>query len=182
MRCTRCQTEFCWLCLSPLHSYLEAHVCSRYEASGAADDGFEKRALFAVTRYQAHGAAAGFAGNQMRNFDPERFLETFWFLEECDDPAATMARALEALVAGREFLKHSHVRMLFRNDGESARLQEDHHACLEVVVERLSRLTEINLHDHYARRGRTGIRLHVRKLAFYAVCVARYTERIARLE
>jgi len=144
----------------------------------SAEDDYERQALFTITRYEAHDAAAAFSTEQYENFDREKLLETFWFLDEGKDPEI-MARALETLLEGREFLKNSYVAMLgLRKDAKRMKLHEDHHACLEMFTERLSQLTETSLHRLYTLQGQRGIGLHFRRLAFYTTSVTKYMERM----
>ena len=103
-------------------------------------------------------------------------------MDEDEDPRI-MTRALETLLEGRDFLKYSYVAMLgLRNDAKRLKLHDDHHTCLEMFTERLSQLTETNLHQEYTLRGEVGIDLHFRRLAFYTVSVAKYMERITKLK
>ena len=181
MKCSKCKTDFCWLCLSLLNRHLEAHSCNRYDSTDSTEDDFERQALFTATRYEAHDAAAVFALNQYKNYEPEKLIETYWFLNE-DEDLEIMAQALETLLVGRNFLKYSYVAMLgLRKCAKRMKLHEDHHACLEMFTERLSQLTETNLHRKYTLQGQLGIKLHFRRLAFYTVSVTKYTERITRL-
>ncbi|OEU21816.1 hypothetical protein FRACYDRAFT_158501, partial [Fragilariopsis cylindrus CCMP1102] len=140
MQCIKCKAGFCWLCLSLLDAHLP-HICNRYDSADSADDDFERQALYTVTRYEAHDGAAAFTLNQYTNFEPKKFNETYWFLDQDKDPEI-MAQALEILLAGRDFLKHSYVKLLYLKDPKSAKLHEDHHGCLEMFTERLSQLTE----------------------------------------
>jgi len=178
IQCSHCNTDFCWLCLKILNSHLEPHTCNRYDLRDSGEDDFERQALFTFTRYEAHDTAAEFTRNQYKNFDPEKFSAAFWFLNE-DSDLEIMDNALKTLLAGREFLKNSYVAMLgLRDDEKRLKLHEDHHGCLEMFTERLSQLTENNLHRLYTLQGRWGIRLHFRKLAFYTASVTKYTERM----
>lgn len=178
MQCSHCGTDFCWLCLKVLNSHLEPHTCNRYNLADSAEDDYERQALFTITRYEAHDAAAAFSTEQYENFDREKLLETFWFLDEDKEPEI-MARALETLLEGREFLKNSYVAMLgLRKDAKRMKLHEDHHACLEMFTERLSQLTETSLHRLYTLQGQRGIGLHFRRLAFYTTSVTKYMERM----
>ena len=161
-----------------LNSHLEPHTCNRYDA---AEGGFERQALFTVAWYEAHDGAAAFTANQYKNFEPEKFIESYWFLDEDENPEI-MIRALKTLLTGRDFLKYSYIKNLFLNDPKSIKLYEDHHACLEMFIGRLSHLTEANLHRKYALRGQVEMYLHFRRLAFYAVSVTKYMERIACLK
>lgn len=178
IQCSHCKTDFCWLCLKILNSHLEPHTCNRYDSRDSGEDDFERQALFTFTRYEAHDTAAEFTRNQYKNFDPEKFSAAFWFLNE-DSDLEIMDNALKTLLAGREFLKNSYVAMLgLRDDEKRLKLHEDHHGCLEMFTERLSQLTETNLHRLYTLQGHWGIRLHFRKLAFYTASVTKYTERM----
>lgn len=178
MRCSHCNTDFCWLCLKRLNSHLEPHTCNRYDSTDSAEDDFEEQALFTFSRYEAHDAAAAFTMNQYKIFDPEKFLATYWFVDE-DEDLKIMDNALKTLLASREFLKNSYVAMLgLRKDEKQLKLHEDHHGCLENFTERLSQLTEKNLHRLYTLQGQWGVRLHFRKLAFYTASVMKYTERM----
>ena len=182
MQCSKCKTDFCWLCLGLLSMHLEVHTCNRYDSSDSTEDDFERQALFTATRYEAHDTAAAFALNQYKNYEPAKLIETYWFLNE-DEDAEIMAQALETLLAGRDFLKHSYVAMLgLRKDAKRLKLHEDHHDCLEMFTERLSQLTETNLHRQYTLQGQLGIKLHFRRLAFYTVSVIKYMERITNLK
>ena len=161
-----------------MNSHLEPHTCNRYNSTDSAEDDFERQALFTFTQYEAHDTAAEFTQNQYKSFDPEKFSATFWFVDE-DTDVEIMDSALKTLLAGREFLKNSYVAMLgLRNDKKRLKLHEDHHGCLEMFTERLSQLTETNLHRLYTMQGQWGIRLHFRKLAFYTASVTKYTERM----
>jgi len=178
MKCSHCGTNFCWLCLKLLNRHLEPHTCSRYNLEDSAQDDYERRMLFTIPRYEAHDAAAKFSKQQYENLDQQELLETFWFLDEDKDPEI-MARALETLLEGREFLKNSYVAMLgLRNDAKRLKLHEDHHACLEMFTERLSQLAETNLPRLYTLQGQRGIGLHFRRLAFYTTSVSKYMERM----
>jgi hypothetical protein len=77
MQCSHCKTDICWLCLSLLDSHLGPHTCNRYDSADSAEDDYERRALFTITRYEAHDAAAAFTMDQYKSFDPEKLLETF---------------------------------------------------------------------------------------------------------
>jgi ariadne-1 len=180
MQCIKCKAGFCWLCLSLLDAHLP-HICNRYDSADSADDDFERQALYTVTRYEAHDGAAAFTLNQYINFEPKKFNETYWFLDQDKDPEI-MAQALEILLAGRDFLKHSYVKLLYLKDPKSAKLHEDHHGCLEMFTERLSQLTEMNLHSQFMLGGQFEIDLHFRRLAFYTDSVTKYMERITCLE
>ena len=178
MQCSNCKTDFCWLCLSLLNSHLEPHICNRYDPADSAEDDFERQALFTFPRYEAHDKAANFATDQYKSFDPEKLLETFWFLDEDEDPEI-MAQAFKTLITGREFLKHSYIAMIgLRKDVYRLKLHEDHHGCLEMFTERLSQLTETNLQSLYKVGGRSGIWLHFRRLTFYTASVTKYMERM----
>jgi len=178
MRCTHCETDFCWLCLSVMNSYMEPHTCNRYDSSQFVEDDVERQALFIIPRYDAHDSAAGFTMEQYRCFDPEKMLQRYWFLDENKDPDI-MSKALDTLLKGRNFLKNSYIAMLgFRTDPTRLKLHEDHHACLEMFTERLSQLTETNLHSLYTLQGHVGIRLHFRRLDFYTTSVTKYMGRM----
>ena len=180
MQCSHCKTDFCWLCLSVLDSHLGPHTCNRYDSTDSAEDDYERRALFTISRYEAHDAAAAFTMDQYKSFDPEKLLQTFWFLDEGEDPEI-MDQALKMLLEGRKFLKNSYVAMLgLGKDTEGLKLHEDHHACLEMFAERLCQLTETNLQSLYTSQGDYGIRLHFRRLAFYTASVAKYMERMVQ--
>ena len=178
MNCRHCNTDFCWLCLSVLDAHLP-HVCNRYDSIDSAEDDFERQALFTIKRYEAHGVAAEFTLDQYKSFDAEKLLETFWFLDEDEDPEV-LAEALKTLLAARDFVKNSYVAMMgLRGHEKNLKRHEEHHACLEMFTERLSQLTETNLHRLYTLEGQLGIRLHFRRLAFYTASVTKYMERMA---
>jgi ariadne-1 len=179
MHCSNCKTDFCWLCLSLLNSHLEPHTCVRYDSADSAENDFERQAMYTTTRYEAHDAAAIFTLNQFKSFDPQKWLETYWFLDEDGDPEK-MTQALKVLLEGRDFLKNSYVAMLgLAKDTKRLKLHDSHHECLEMFTEQLSHLTETNLHRQYELHGHIGIRLHFRKLAFYTASVAKYMERMS---
>merc|ERR1712032_281478 len=156
MKCTNCRVEFCWLCLAVMNEHMEPHTCNRYDPAAATDgddanEEFERRALFTVQRYEGHDAAKAFTTDQYEKFDKEKFVQTYWFVDETDDPDILL-HALETLLTSREFLKHSYVKNLFLNDDDDndddddstttttttttkkkkKTLHEDHHACLEM--------------------------------------------------
>ena len=178
MQCSHCNTHFCWLCLKNLDSHLAPHVCNRYDSTDSAEDDFERQALFTFTRFEAHDTAALFTSVQYKNFDPEKFWSTYRFLQE-DSEIEIMENALKTLLAGREFLKNSYIAMLgLRKDKKRLKLHEDHHGCLEMFTERLSQLTETNLHRLYDSQGYWGVRLHFQRLEFYTLSVDKYTDRM----
>lgn len=191
MKCVKCHVNFCWVCLEVMNTYNEPHICHRYDpANSVAEDDSEKRALFTVTRFEGHEMARIFTANQYKHFDTEKFIETYWFIDEMNDPDI-MRGALQTLLTSRDFLKHSYVKILFLKEDDDSiielskkvkkktkKLYEDHHACLEMLTERLSYYTEINLHQHYELRGQYEINLHFRRLAFYTASVVKYMERM----
>lgn len=178
MHCSHCSTDFCWLCLQILNGYLEPHTCNHYDATDSAEDDFERQALFTFARYEAHDTAAIFTANQYKRFDPNKYVATYWFLDE-DQDIGIMENALKTLLAGREFLKNSYIAMLgLRKDKKRLKLHENHHGCLEMFTERLSQLTETNLHRLFTLHGYWGVRLHFQRLAFYTLSVTKYTERM----
>jgi IBR domain, a half RING-finger domain/Zinc finger, C3HC4 type (RING finger) len=178
VHCSSCETDFCWLCLGLLNQHLEAHNCNRYDPAESADDDFERRALFTATRFEAHDHAEDFAFEQLQSFRPEKLLEAFWFLE--DEDSDVIQRGLETLVQARCFLKHSYIASLgLRDDQATLEKHETQHSCLEMFTERLSQLTEMNLHRLYLEQGQNGLRGHLQKLAFFTASVEKYQERMS---
>ncbi|KAG7342051.1 IBR/half ring-finger domain containing protein [Nitzschia inconspicua] len=180
VHCSSCQTDFCWLCLAVLNRHLEPHNCSRYDPAESAEDDFERHALFTATRFEAHDQAEEFAFEQSKAFRPEKLLEAFWFLDEedCD----IMCRGLGVLVQARCFLKHSYIASLgMRADEVALQKHERQHSCLEMFTERLSQLTEMNMHRFYLEQGENGLKRHFQRLAFFSKSVAKYQERMSAM-
>jgi ariadne-1 len=181
MKCTKCKTDFCWLCLAQLNSHMERHICNHYDPVKSAEDDFERRALFTASRYIAHEDAEVFALRQSNNYQPHKLIEAFWFLNEDEDPEI-LRQALRTIARARCFLKHSYVALLgLRKDLKRLKTHEVHHSCLEVFTERLSQLAESNMHRLYLEQGEERVKSHFRRLAFYTISVARYIERICDL-
>jgi hypothetical protein len=156
----------------------EDHACNRYDPSSSAEDDFERRALFVADRHQAHDAAELFARDQYKSFHekPEKLIEAFWFLTEEDEGG--LHDALETVVDARNFLKNSYIASFgLRNDPTGLGVLESHQAALEMFTERLSQLTETNLHRLYLEKGEQRVKAHFRGLAFYRASVVNYTER-----
>jgi ariadne-1 len=180
VHCSSCQADFCWLCLGLLNTNLASHNCNRYDPIESAEDDFERRALFTATRFEAHDHAEDFAYEQLRRFQPSKLLEAFWFLEEED--TETYKKGLDILVQARCFLKHSYIASLgLRNDQAALEKHERQHSCLEMFTERLSQLTELNLHRLYLEHGGKGMKEHFQRLAFFATSVSKYQERMSTL-
>lgn len=181
MKCSKCQTDFCWLCLALLNHHMESHICNRYDPADSAENDFERHALFTASRYHAHDEAELFALSQSNNHQPHKLIEAFWFLDEDEDPEI-LCEALRIIVKARSFLKYSYVASFgLRKDPKRLKIHEGHHSCLEVFTERLSQLAETNLQRLYLEEGERGVKSHFRRLAFYTISVVRYTERITDL-
>lgn len=178
MSCTKCGTDFCWLCLKLLDSHLQEHHCKPYDP---AEDDFERHALSTVTRFRAHEDAKYFALKQSEAFSPEKLLEAFWFLDEGEAPDV-LCRALATLAASRSFLMNSYIAMLgLLHDKPRHKQHGIHHACLETFTERLNQLTETNLQRLYQEHGQHGILSHFKKLDCYDAITTKYMERINNL-
>ena len=108
MHCTRCDCQFCWVCLTDFHNELNSHICNKYDPS-ANDSTEEGRKTFYVTRFEAHDQAEKFAQTQL-NAMPEN-LEMMKnespFLS--DKNSDVLKKAAEVLVESRCFLKHSYM-------------------------------------------------------------------------
>jgi IBR domain, a half RING-finger domain len=209
MKCTQCGTDFCWVCLKLLERHLQQHQCKPYDPSSAAENDYERHALFTASRYQAHDDARQFALNQLRTFVAEKLVESFWFLDEDEDPEI-LRRALSTLTASRLFLMNSYIAMLGLRGGDGGddvdydddagkeseenshrrdqhqqqrrfTQHELHHSCLEMFTERLAQLTETNLQRLYLEQGQYGVMTHFRKLDFYDATVVKYMDRINNL-
>jgi ariadne-1 len=178
VNCSSCHADFCWLCLGLLNEHLESHICNRYNPIDSAEDDFERHALFTATRFEAHDNAEDFAFEQLKKFQPLKLLEALWFLEEED--LETLKRGLDTLVRARCFLKHSYIASLgLRNDQEALKKHDKQHSCLEMFTERLSQLTEMNLHRLYQEQGVKGLKGHFQRLAFFATSVSKYQQRMS---
>ena len=179
MTCEQCKTQFCWLCLTKLQAHSEAHTCNRYDPSSNAETDAERRALFVTDRFKAHEEAEQFALEQVQQFHDktEKLFEVFWFLTQEDEEIAR--RALETLVMARNFLKYSYVAAYgMRSQPERLAVFERYQSTLEMFTERLSQLTETNLHPLYVERGEAHVKNHFQAMNFYHVSVASYLDRI----
>ena len=178
MICERCETQFCWLCLTKLQAHSEDHVCNRYDPSSNAEDDLERRALFNADRYQAHDQAEQFALDQRKSLleKPEKLTEMFWFLTTDDE--AILQAALGTVIDARRFLKNSYIASFgSRSDSTKLAVLESQQAALEIFTERLSQLTETNLQRLYTEKGEKRLQAHFRGLDFYRVSVMKYIDR-----
>jgi len=59
---------------------------------------------------------------------------------------------------------------------------ESHQGALEMLTERLSQLTELNLQRLYQEKGEQSVQNHFNRISFYRVSIASYMKRILDLE
>ena len=91
--------------------------------------------------------------------------------------------AAEALLTARRFLKHSYVAAwAIRDDVAKREVFESHQATLELLTERLSRMTMANIDPIFHEHGAKGIRDHFRSMAFHTSSVMEYMQRIQSLD
>lgn len=177
MTCQHCRTEFCWLCLTKLRAHLEAHSCNQYDATLDADNEIERRALFLADRYQAHEEAELFARDQQSGI-PE--YTSNWFLSEGD--YVVLREALGVVVEARSFLKNTYITSFgLRKNATVLAEYTSHQGALELLTEKLSQLTEMNLLRIYAEKGEQSVINHFRRLRVYKVSVSNYMTRVLDL-
>jgi hypothetical protein len=185
MQCSQCRFDFCWLCLGPLRSHLEPHICNRYESHKSAEDDEERRALFFTDRFKAHDDAEVFAKREVQSFMEKKdklSSETLWFAS--DDDLDGMLSAAETLVQARHFLKNSYVaawamrKMTHLDERDSF---ENHQANLELFTEKLSQLILTNVHNLYVEHGGRAIHMHFRAMTFSTASLVKYMSRIQSL-
>jgi len=180
MQCSLCRHDFCWLCLGPLRTHLEPHICNKYEPHTSAEDDEERRALFFTDRFKAHEDAEIFARNEVKSFQEKQdklSSETLWFAS--DDDLEHMMTAASTLVQARNFLKNSYVAAwAMRKDLEHRDVFDSHQANLELFTEKLSQLLLTKVHQLYAEQGARAIHMHFRAMVFSTASVDRYMERI----
>mmetsp|Transcript_29925 Transcript_29925/g.45997 ORF Transcript_29925/g.45997 Transcript_29925/m.45997 type:complete len:1188 (-) Transcript_29925:232-3795(-) len=182
MTCGKCHQEFCWLCLSVLGFHDEVHACNQYDPAEDAEDDYERHALFVYDRYQAHDESEDFARLHMKKVSeqPEKLVEMFWFLTNEDE--RVLHDGLETVIRARQVLKNSYVASFgLRKDPQKMQSLQSHQAALELFTERLSQLTERNLHSLLAEKGQARLIQHFQGLAFYSVSVSRYMQRFLDL-
>ena len=179
MTCERCTTQFCWVCLTVLRQHSESHTCNRYDPAANAEDDGERRALFVTDRFKAHDEAEVFARSHLRRIQSteDYLVNMFWFVTPENE--RVLKSAIETLCQTRQFLKHSYVAAygMRQEPVEKVRAFESHQVALEILCERLSQLTERNLHPLYLEQGGLGIRHQFRVLAFYSTTCANYMAR-----
>ncbi len=176
MSCT-CGVEFCWLCLTPLDTYSGNHTCNRYDPTDDAEDDNERRALFVAERYGIHLQAEQFAEKQYQSMleRPDKLSDTFWFVSE--EEGNSLRDALLTLCYARKYLRHSYVASFgLRRDTELLKTLENYQCALEMLTERLSQLTEINIQKLYIEKRERGVEGHFHGLEFYRLSVANYMD------
>jgi ariadne-1 len=180
MKCSQCNFDFCWLCLGPLNTHLEPHICNRYQPHANAEDEEDRRALFFTDRFKAHDDAEIFAKNELKSFVEKKeklATETLWFAS--DDDLELMQNATETLVRARNFLKNSYVSAwAMRNNLDQRDLFESRQANLELFTEKLSQLLLTKVHQLYMEQGARAIHLHFRAMSFSTESIIRYMSRI----
>mmetsp|Transcript_18311 Transcript_18311/g.27120 ORF Transcript_18311/g.27120 Transcript_18311/m.27120 type:complete len:948 (+) Transcript_18311:648-3491(+) len=175
MTCQNCETEFCWLCLKKLRVHLEAHTCNKYEPGG--DDDIERRAVFLANRFQAHEEAEIFAQKQYKKF-PENPTVSFI----TDDNYDTLLHAVSFSIDSRHFVKNSYITSFgLRNNAKMLAEYESHQGALEMLTERLSQLTELNLQRLYQEKGERCIVNYFNRISFYRLSIASYMKRVLDL-
>jgi ariadne-1 len=177
MTCQHCRTGFCWLCLTKLRVHLETHSCNQYNGMIDGDDEIERRALFLANRYQAHEEAELFARDQHRSISES---SSVWFLAE--DDYGLLHEALGVVVEARKFLKNTYITSFgLRTSATVLSEYESHQGALELLTEKLSQLTEMNLQRIYTEKGEQCVINHFQRLMVYRVSVSNYMNRILNL-
>jgi IBR domain, a half RING-finger domain/Zinc finger, C3HC4 type (RING finger) len=185
MKCSRCSTDFCWLCLSPMYHHLEAHTCNRFDPTTIADNDEQRRALFYTDRYQAHDDAELYVKDRIKTLDYSlaKLTERFWFVT--DEELEVLSDAVESLAVARRFLKYSYVTAWAKGldvASHQRRAYECHQATLELVTERLSNMTVVKWDDLYSTQGERGVRRFFGAISFHTSCISQYMTRLQLLE
>jgi len=174
----RCGVEFCWLCLTLWNQHSGNHICNRYNPITDAFDDNQRRALFLSERYDAHLRSEAFAEGQYEaaRRRPEKLIEMFSFLAEEDENIFN--GALFTLCRSRRYLKNSYVASFgLRQNQSSLDILERYQGGLEMLTERLSQLTETNLHRLYMEKGESAVKNHFHGLGFFGASVSNYMDR-----
>ena len=178
MRCSQCAYDFCWTCLGQLDTHLAPHECNRYNP----DASQQTRSIFYSDRFQAHEEAERYARMHLSNLDND-VQQLFDRIYNLDDGIPDIVKTTrETLLDARGFLKYSYV-AAYGMSGDSLFLRsfESHQGALELVVEKLSVLSKYSLLDVFVDEGRQALQMRLRSMAFYAMTIERYMERIQSL-
>ena len=183
IKCTRCDFDFCWLCLAPLQTHMEPHACNRYDPSSNVEDDEDHRALFYTERHQAHDEAEEFSKDQIKNTEDlsDEVSKKLWFLSQ--EYFDAHISALRTLIEARHFLKHSYIAAwAIRDQTEKRDVFGGQQAALEMVTERLSQMTTAKLDEVFKAEGERGLRLHFRSITFHVSSVESYVNRIVSFD
>lgn len=185
MTCSRCSANFCWLCLGTLVRHNESHTCNRYDPASAASDESERQALFFTDRFQAHENAEAFSKRNLKYLQDEfeKVSNKLWFLDESE--REQLIGSVKALIEARQFLKFSYVEVWsMRTNYGKKDLFSSYQASLELMTERLSRMTESleGLEKIYLVDGDRGIYMHFRSMTFVASTVQKFQHRILNID
>ena len=173
-----CGVQFCWQCLTKLSRHSESHTCNRYSPIAHSADNDERRALFVAERYDAHLIAEEFATRQLESTKKrlEKLIETFSFLTEEDE--TVLCDALLILCRARKYLRNSYIASYgLRANQLGLDVLENYQGALEMLTERLSELTETNLHHLFMQKGEYAIKRHFHGLGFFSASVSNYIVR-----
>mmetsp|Transcript_14815 Transcript_14815/g.21040 ORF Transcript_14815/g.21040 Transcript_14815/m.21040 type:complete len:114 (-) Transcript_14815:623-964(-) len=93
----------------------------------------------------------------------------------------TFKEAAESLVECRHFLKFSYIIAYSILDNPKKRVAfEKQQGALEMLTEKLSGLTEVNLETLCSWEGERALHIHLKALAFHTLSVKKYAERMRR--
>ena len=178
MTCKHCDTQFCWLCLTKLSFHSEAHSCNQYTETGEAESSDDvERGLFLAKRYEAHESALLFTRDEIQSLEsrPLNHIE--------EDYYDIMMSALEVVMEARIFLKNSYMATFgLRNHPTKLAEFESHQGALEVLTEKLNKLTDMNVQRIYRERGKQSLTMHFQRLSFHQFSVCTYMTRILGLD
>jgi hypothetical protein len=178
MRCTLCQFDFCWVCLTRLESHLAPHTCNRYDQLQNEDSDLQRR-IFYSERFQAHEEAEIFAKRLLdkANHILQKLIDRMFFLGEED--ALAFEEACQTLVDARGFLKYSYVAAFGSLEhSPTMRTFEDHQGALELFVEKFNQLLVSNMETIYIEKGSKAVHRHFGSISFFSSCIKRYIERV----
>jgi len=180
MHCSRCDSHFCWVCLSFIGGYgdLSTHICNKYDP--AKHQTSKSRDIFYVLRFQAHDEAEKFAKQNITDNRNMKWMEDGPFCFSAEEKN-TFKEAAESLVECRHFLKFSYIIAYSILDNPKKRVAfEKQQGALEMLTEKLSGLTEVNLETLCSWEGERALHIHLKALAFHTLSVKKYAERMRR--
>lgn len=183
MICTMCNTHFCWICMD-LMDMMAAHTCNEFDSTSVSSNDANKDRFFGK-RYIIHEEEEFFARDKCEDIEKkwDTFMEDHWFIGE--EHFDTILDAFKTLMEARNFLKCSYVSAwnLQKQNQVNCKVFECHQATLELVTERLGRMThQTSYAQLYNTGGFRGIHLFFRGLKFHLLSVKMYLQRIQSLK